>query len=226
MSALAASPVPMTYIDRAGVHRFVNKAYERWFGQTADRVVGRSLAEVLGAKAAESTEFYVKTALDGGTVEFESSLAYSRRGNRRVKMVFAPAQEPDGRVQGIFIYIEDITVRYDAEAAVAAALDGLADGYIAMDRNLRFTYVNSAAARLYGKTREEMLDRSIDELFPGASDSPTGRLVREVMQTRNPRREKLPSAGQPGHMILIDVVPLMTGGVAAVIQDVGRTPRD
>ncbi|MCR5875530.1 PAS domain-containing protein [Phenylobacterium sp. J426] len=223
MSAVAASPLPTTYVDRTGVYRFVNKAYERWFGQTADKVVGRTLADVLGSKAAESTEVYVKTALDGGTVEFESSLAYSRRGARRVRMVFAPAREADGRIPGFFVYIEDITVRYDAEAAVAAALDGLADGYVALDRNLRFTYVNSAAARLYGLTREEMLERSIDELFPGSSDSAPGRLVREVLQTRNPQRQELPSAGRPGQVFRFDVVPLMTGGVAAVIQDVSGT---
>ena len=225
MDAMAASPLPTSFVDRGGVYRFVNRAYERWFGLSADDVVGKSLEEVLGPKAVAALEFYTKAALDGGTVEFESSLPYRTRGVRRMKIVYAAAREPTGEIPGFFAFLEDITVRYDAESAVATALDGMADGYFALDRQLRFTYVNSAAARLYGLPREKMLEKTLDEVFPGSSGAPTGLLAREVMRSGNPQRRELPSAGRPGQTFLFDVIPLMSGGVGVVAQDLTERRR-
>jgi PAS domain S-box-containing protein len=123
-------------------------------------------------------------------------------------------------VAGFFAYLQDISSLHDSEAAVTAALDGIADGYFTVDRQMRFTFINGAAAKLYGLAREAMVGRHIDEVFPGASRSPTGSLLRAVLETRDPQRRTLPSAGAPGRTCVWDVVPLLTGGAAVVIQDV------
>lgn len=220
MSALAGSPLPTTFVDRKGVYRFVNRSYERWFGLSWDEVVGKTLEEVLGAKAANAVEFYAKAALGGATVEFESSLPYRTRGVRRMKVVYAAAKDDNGEVLGFFAFLEDVTTRYDAEAAVAAALDGIADGYFALDRQHRVTFINSAAARLMGKPRSDILEQPLDEVFPGVMSGEIGSLIKDVMLTGNPQRKVLPSSIRPGLIFSVDVIPLMTGGAGVVIQDV------
>jgi len=220
MDALAGSPLPTTFVDREGVYRFVNRAYERWFGLSWDEVVGKTMEEVLGARAAEAIAFYKTAALGGATVEFESSLPYRTRGVRRMKVVYAAARDADGMVPGFFAFLEDVTARYDAEAAVAAALDGIADGYFALDHQHRVTFINSAAARLLAKPRDQLLERPLDEAFPGAMDGEIGGVIKQVMLTGNPERKVLPSAIRVGRVFAVDVIPLMTGGAGVVLQDV------
>src|ERR1700722_20517691 len=54
----------------------------------------------------------------------------------------------------------------EAEKRTSAMLESITDGLAAMDRDWRFTYVNSAWESLSGKTRQELLGHTIWELFP------------------------------------------------------------
>src|SRR3984957_13150835 len=54
----------------------------------------------------------------------------------------------------------------EAEKQTSAMLENITDGLAAMDRDWRFTYVNSAWESLSGKTRQELLGHTIWELFP------------------------------------------------------------
>jgi PAS domain S-box-containing protein len=225
-ACLDASPLPTTFVTPDLVYRFVNRSYERWFGLRWDEAVGRTLEQVIGKQAAKAVMPFAETALKGGTIQFESTLPYPRHGARRMRIVYAGATQPDGEVAGFFAYLEDISSLHDSEAAVLAALDGIADGYFTVDKQMRFTFVNKAAARLYGLKVDDMVGRHIDAVFPGASRSPTGRLLSEVLETRRPQRRTLPSAGAAGLTCLWDVVPLLTGGAGVVVQDVsGATGR-
>ncbi len=217
-TAVDASPLPTTFVTPDLVYRFVNRSYERWFGLRWDEVVGHSLEQVIGKAAAEAVMPFAQAALKGAAVQFESTLPYPNRGSRRMRIVYAGAPGVDGEVAGFFAYLEDVTALHDAEAAVTAALDGIGDGYFTVDRQMRFTFVNQAAAQLYGLEPAAMQDRHIDAVFPGASQSPTGRLLREVLETRKPLRRVLPSAGATGRIFTWDVVPLLTGGAAVVMH--------
>jgi PAS domain S-box-containing protein len=219
-SALDTSPLPTTFLTPDLIYRFVNRSYERWFGLTWDDVVGKSLVEVIGKSAAKAVMPFAEAALGGGSVQFESTLPYPRHGPRRMRIVYSGAREADGTVAGFFAYLDDITSLHDSEAAVTAALDGIADGYFTVDRQMRFTFVNQAAAKLYGRTPESMVERHIDAVFPGSSHTVTGQLLREVLETRKPQRRTLPSAGAPDRTCVWDVVPLLTGGAGVVMQDV------
>ena len=222
-TALDASPLPTTFVTPDLVYRFVNRSYERWFGLRWAEVVGRTLQVVIGKAAAEAVMPFAEAALKGATVQFESTLPYPARGSRRMKIVYSGVTADDGTVAGFFAYLEDVTALHDAEAAVTAALDGIGDGYFTVDRQMRFTFMNQAAAELYGVTHPDMLGRHIDAVFAGASRSPTGRLLREVLETRKPQRRVLPSAGIEGRTFTWDVVPLLTGGAAVVMHDASRS---
>ena len=70
------------------------------------------------------------------------------------------------------VVITDITERKRAEEALQEAnhkltttLERITDGFISLDREWRYTYVNQAAARLLGKSREELLGMMAAEMF-------------------------------------------------------------
>ena len=52
---------------------------------------------------------------------------------------------------------------------VERILAGSSDGFVAFDRDFRYTYVNDAAARMSGKSREQMLGQHVWQLFPEAA---------------------------------------------------------
>lgn len=215
-----ASPLPTTFVTADMRFAFVNRAYERWFGWKRQEVVGASIEEVLGKTAAEALAPYAMTALKGATVEFEITLLYRTRGQRRMHIVYAGMREPDGRVPGYFGFLEDVTPQYEGEAAINAALDGMGDGYYALDRHLRFTFVNQSAADFLGRSREDLIGRHLNEAFPGALERPGGRLILKVMETSSPQRRELASASRPGRRVQLDVVPLTSGGVGVVLQEI------
>jgi len=51
---------------------------------------------------------------------------------------------------------------------LTGTLESLADGFVACDREWRYTYVNAAAERMLGRRREEMLGQDMRVLFPEA----------------------------------------------------------
>jgi PAS domain S-box-containing protein len=51
----------------------------------------------------------------------------------------------------------------------AALLESITDAFFALDRDWRFIYVNQRALDYYGKGRDELLGRSIWEVFPAAA---------------------------------------------------------
>jgi PAS domain S-box-containing protein len=67
-------------------------------------------------------------------------------------------------------------------------LESISDGFYAVGKDFRFTYVNATAEALWGKRREELLGRVIWEAFPQAvgSDSYLAHLA--AAQDRLPRR--------------------------------------
>ena len=71
------------------------------------------------------------------------------------------------------IYARDITGRKRAEAAAAESqrrltviVDSIADGFYALDPAWRFTHINDAALGHFNKTRDDLIGRSIFEVFP------------------------------------------------------------
>src|SRR5512142_2878959 len=54
----------------------------------------------------------------------------------------------------------------EAQRRLALIVDSIADGFYALDHEWRFTHVNDAALAFYGQKREEVLGRSLFEVFP------------------------------------------------------------
>jgi len=61
--------------------------------------------------------------------------------------------------------------RQQSNAERAALLDSLTDGFFALDRHWRFTYLNHVALKYTGRTRDELLGQVIWELFPKMIDT-------------------------------------------------------
>ncbi len=124
-SAMAdAVPILISYVDCEERYRFVNRAYERWFGQERASIEGRTLREVLGEDAYGRVRQHVARALSGESVTFEGQIQYRDAGLRQIEAQYVPDIGPDGAVPGYYVLVTDISERKEAEAKLARMLAG------------------------------------------------------------------------------------------------------
>src|ERR1700739_3211362 len=50
-------------------------------------------------------------------------------------------------------------------------LESIADGFVALDKNWRFTYINGVAEKLLGKNHSELIGKDMWEIFPAPKKS-------------------------------------------------------
>jgi PAS domain-containing protein len=62
--------------------------------------------------------------------------------------------------------------RSSHERRLVDALERISDGFVALDREWRYTYVNATAAKLLGRRPEELIGRNIWTEFPEGIDQP------------------------------------------------------
>ncbi|MHB0937464.1 MAG: PAS domain S-box protein [Armatimonadota bacterium] len=72
--------------------------------------------------------------------------------------------------------------------SVETVLDRITDPVIAVDTGWRFTYLNSAAARIYQKSADELIGQNVWTLFPQAVDSDAYHHYHHALETGEPVR--------------------------------------
>ena len=94
------------------------------------------------------------------------------------------------------LYEAALRARTEAEAArerIANILESITDGFIALDLDWQFTYVNREAEKLLERARADLLGRSIWAAFPRAVGSPLERECRRAVVERRPVEFESPS---------------------------------
>lgn len=109
-----ALPALVAYVDAAHTYRFVNRAYERWFGLSRGDVVGRHLRDVLGEAAYLDLLPRILATLGGQEVVFQTAVPYARGGHRVVEATYVPDRGEDG-VRGYIALVQDVTERHRLE---------------------------------------------------------------------------------------------------------------
>jgi PAS domain S-box-containing protein len=118
-----ALPVLISHMGPDLRYRFVNKAYEEWFGLPHQSLIGKTVAEIVGPAAFARVEPLIRRVLAGERLAVEQSMPYQHGGTRHVHTEFVPAVAPDGTPDGYYALIQDVS---DARKA-ADALQQLAE---------------------------------------------------------------------------------------------------
>ncbi|WP_210521006.1 PAS domain-containing sensor histidine kinase [Hymenobacter terricola] len=103
-----ALPVLIGHLDAEQRYRFANRAYEAWFNQPADALLGRTVAEVVGAAAYAGVQHYIKRALAGERLDFEARMPYREDFVKYIRTSFVPDIQA-GAVVGYYSLVSDIT---------------------------------------------------------------------------------------------------------------------
>ena len=164
-------PALISYLDGDLRFRFVNKAYQDWFGVDPEQLLGRSLREFYGDEAWAQMEPHLRASLAGRQVTYERRLATPGR-RRDIQTTLVPERDERGKVMGLYTLDSDITAHHEAEEALQeseARLRTVADAlpmrvaYIDADERYRFN--NLAYERGFGLSRDQIEGHTVKELL-------------------------------------------------------------
>lgn len=166
-----------------------NRAYEvefkRVFGR--DLWVGASLEEVFADSPEDRsclTQMWSR-ALRGEEFIETRELGDPGRARRYYEMCFSPIRCRDGGLIGAASIIRDVTDRKRMEDRLQRtqfAVDRAADPIFWINPEGRFFYVNEAACRSLGYSREELLKMSVPDIDPLVPTEEWGKRWRELME--------------------------------------------
>jgi PAS domain S-box-containing protein len=213
----------IAYVDEAERYRFVNDAYASMVGWPKSEILGRKIVEVVGEQSYAVVHTQIAAVLAGEIVEFEAMLTRLDGAQRHLEARYVPDFAADGTVRGFYALAMDRTEAKRAVARTHAMLDGMSDGFFALDPEWRFTYCNVAAAALGGVARETLLGQVYWEALPQVLGGPTEAALRAVMADRQPREFETTSVLTEADVLIR--VFAVEDGIGVSFQDISERKR-
>jgi PAS domain S-box-containing protein len=106
-----------------------------------------------------------------------------------------------------------------SQQRAAMIVESIADGFVAFNKDLRYTYVNGRAAEMWGRPASELIGLTPREAFPEYASSPVATFLERAIAERRVAsiEEYAPSLRR---WIELRAYPSEDGGVVAFFQDV------
>ncbi|MFI9822758.1 SpoIIE family protein phosphatase [Streptomyces sp. NPDC052013] len=175
-------------LDPQGVVAGWTARAERLLGYTASEAVGRKLAELLTAEAAERVpELVERCRVDGG---WAGLLTARHRDGRPVGVIVrvTPTVEPKGRTSLLVLLSEPAGASGGAlsRTVLEQMVAGSPIGIAIVDTNLRFVWSNTALEQFGGGSAEQRLGLRFADVQPGLDAEAVEARMRHVLRTGEP----------------------------------------
>ncbi|MBV1800510.1 PAS domain-containing protein [Siccirubricoccus sp. G192] len=161
----------VTYLDSGRRYRFANREFYSFTGLCPEEVIGRTVTQVLGRQTALRTRPYIAEVRQGRMARFQGWRTYPTAGRRYVDSVFAPVFRADGRMDGYFVLLRDLTEQRRREEELGQRnrqleemLDAVPARVCLTDLDRRYRYVNREFCDFARRRPEEILGLTSEEL--------------------------------------------------------------
>lgn len=204
-SIIDASPDSLSLVGPDYRYKVVNDTYLRRTGLARDAVVGKTVAELLGAVPfRELIKPKLDQALAGEVVHYQSWFRFETQGRRFVRVSYAPyyADAEHTGIDGVLVCGHDITdikraeqERQTTRRMLSAMLDNSPGIICIKDRDLRVLALNRRGEELFGIAQAEITGARAEQLFPPAVAAAMAARDREVLQSQQATtsEEQLPT---------------------------------
>jgi two-component system NtrC family sensor kinase len=164
LALLDAIPARIAFIGRDHRHVYANREHIQKLGLPAEEIVGKTIPEVLGKEYYEKLKPFHERALAGETVEWEGWLHSPKLGDRYARRIYKPYVQPDGTIDGYFVFIRDRTderLRQEAldreRRRLLDAVESFSEGFALWDAEDRLVMCNSRYRAMYAPVGPENL---------------------------------------------------------------------
>jgi len=180
-------------VDKNWVVTYWNNMAEKAMRKPRNEILGQNLWEVFAdAVGSENYHLFQHIMETGEAAHYER---YEARLKAWVEVSIYPA------FNGLSVYIKDISARKEAETAATEVLEerntileSIDDAFFAVDKNWIVTYWNSTAESIFGKSRSQIVNKSLLEEFPYMVDTEAYKYYCQVVDTGRSARFEYYSA--------------------------------
>lgn len=168
-----AMPGMVGYWDRDLHCQFANDMYLHWFGKSPQQLLGTSMRALLGDQLFALNEPYIRGALEGAPQEFQRTLVKADGTVGHTLAHYVPDVR-DGKVQGFFVLVSDITQLKNAETELemaASVFRDTLDGIMIADATGLIVSVNPSFTLITGYAPEEAVGQQLNLLSSTRNDS-------------------------------------------------------
>lgn len=168
---VSSSPDHVSFVDTDYVYLAVSDSYVTAHGQPRDRILGRTVAELLGEQAFQET---IKPKLDrclaGEEVRYQAWFTFPAIGNRFMDVVYRPHVDAHEKVVGAVVSIRDITERRqmeedlrESQTLLTTVTNTIEDVVWITDwRDQRVLFASPAYEKIWGRPLAQLYQNSRD----------------------------------------------------------------
>ena len=208
---IECSPNGIVLLDIEGTILEVNPAMQRLLDRGRAEIVGHPCAPFTHPDDHEAERPSLEAVLEGRSDGYTIDKRYLRRNGEPVwaRLDLRVIRTEQGQPVRLLALIEDISERrrHDddqkrlterliehsaslqraltaaehADEQVRTILECITDGFVALDPDWHYSYVNKRAAEMFGRTPEQLLGKHIWDEFPDGAAQPFAKAYREAM---------------------------------------------
>lgn len=200
-----------------------------------DHEIGNDFAEWEGRvhpDDLESTLAAVRTFIERPRPDYHTEFRFRHRDGSYRWILAQAAVEHDARGRPVRLLGShvDVTERKRADEALRGAerrqatiLEAISDGFVALDRDWHYTYVNRKAGDMFGRRPEDLVGKHIWTEFPEGQDQPFHLAYERAMAEGVP--QTIESYYPPWNRWFENRIYPFEGGLAIYFTDVTRRRR-
>lgn len=171
---LIANSVPamIAYFDLDMRCLFANRRYAEFNGLAVDKIIGKTVREIIGEDAWQRIEPHVKTVQSGQAVHYVREQAMPDGETGAIEVNLIPHASEAGAQIGAFVLINEITRQWRAERALRDSELRMRKFFQASNEGIAFhhdgliTDVNEALLRMSGYDLGDLVGNSILDFVP------------------------------------------------------------
>jgi PAS domain S-box-containing protein len=192
----------VTVVDREFRYVTFNKQVEAYCGVTIADVVGKNMFDVFPQMLKSNVKENVEKALKGEMVKIAGRESLIKKG-LFFDCYFIPLRTDSGEIDGVIIKIQDVTEQVTGSRKIEETnlqleqqnmellrqrnfietlFNSIVDVIAVVDTSYRYISINSSALKLYGLEKENVIGKSILELFPIIEESGMYRDLQRAMK--------------------------------------------
>lgn len=239
---IEASHHLVAVVDKDYKFRMINDEYLKRRGLQREHVINKSLEQVLGKNVFEET---VKPKIDmcfrGMLVNYETQYTYPATGTRDMNTKYYPLRNKAGVVDRAVCVITDITDRRNAEQALRESetryrsiFENIQDIYFETTLDGTVLEVSPSVANYFLYTREELIGRSLGNLYASIGERKTflarlhkARVINDYeIDLKDKNGERIPVAATAKLIFDAQGLPVKIVGILRSIAERMKTEHD